>query len=155
MWDALLEAGRATACCPCGLSARDTLRLEAGMALYGHEIDRETTPYEAGLAWVVKLQAGDFIGRDALVQQKETASAASWSASRSPARALPARATTCFRRRDGGHVCSGTWSPTFEKALGTAYVPPRLAEPGTELEIQVRKRTVPAQVVDLPFYRRG
>jgi aminomethyltransferase len=155
LWELLLEEGRGAGVVPAGLGARDTLRLEAAMALYGHELDRDTTPWEAGLDWTVKLEKGDFIGRDALVRQKE---------------AGPARRLVGFEiegrgiAREGhpvlaggetvGRVTSGTWSPTFEKALGMAYVPPRLAAPGNALEVEVRGRRLPARVVPMPFYRR-
>ena len=156
VWDALLEVGQGDGLLPCGLSARDTLRLEAGMALYGHEIDRDTTPYEAGLAWVVKLQAGDFIGRDALVQQKENGVGRQLIGFEVTGKGIARQGYDVLSGGEiVGSVCSGTYSPTFEKALGTAYVPPQLAEPGTEIDIQVRKRTVSAKVVELPFYRRG
>jgi aminomethyltransferase len=150
-WDALVAGGAE----PVGLGARDTLRLEAGMALYGHEIDSTTTPWEAGLDWIVKLGKGDFVGRAAL----------------EAARAEPPRrrlvgfevegkgiARQGHRLLDGGRevgaVTSGTWSPTFERALGMAYVESALAEPGTAIEIDVRGRAVPARVVALPFYKR-
>lgn len=156
VWRALLAAGEADGLLPAGLGARDTLRLEAGMALYGHEIDARTTPLEAGLDWVVKLQKGDFHGRDALAAQQDAGG---------PARRIVgfeiqgrgiARETHEVLRGDEvvGRVRSGTWSPTLEKAIGTADVPAELAAEGTELEIAVRKRRLPAIVVSLPFYRR-
>lgn len=155
IWNLLLDAGREHGLLPAGLGARDTLRLEAGMALYGHELDETTTPWEAGLGWVVKLDKGDFLGRDALVRQKE----------RGPERELAGFEVTGkgIARQDhvvlidgepAGKVTSGTFSPTFEKALGMAYLPAGAAEPGTEITIDVRGRQVPARVVELPFYRR-
>ena len=155
VWDTLLDSGADDGLIPAGLSARDTLRLEAGMALYGHEIDRTTTPLEAGLTWVVKLAKGDFIGRDVLVDQKESGLERRLIGFELTARGI-ARQGHEVRHgdREVGRVTSGTWSPTFEKAIGTAYVPVDLAEPGTELEIAVRKRRLPAVVVELPFYRR-
>lgn len=156
VWRALLDAGGDDGLVPCGLSARDTLRLEAGMALYGHELDRQTTPYEAGLGWVVKLDAGDFVGRDALIRQKEEGVARQLVGFELSAKGIARQGYEVLHAGETvGTVCSGTWSPTYEKALGTAYVPPALATAGTEIDIRVRKRTVPARVVSLPFYRRG
>lgn len=156
VWRRLLEAGGPAGLMPAGLGARDTLRLEAAMALYGHEIDETTTPFEAGLEWVVKLEKGDFVGRAALQAQQ---------AGGGPSRKLAGFAVQgrgIARQghlvvRDGetlGTVTSGTWSPTLEKAIGLAYVPRELAEPGTALALDVRGRTLPAEVVPVPFYRR-
>jgi len=155
IWDALLAAGAPAGLVPAGLGARDTLRLEAGMALYGHEIDRTTTPWDAGLDWIVKLDKGEFTGREALVAARA---------------AGPARRLVGFEvegrgiardghevRADGrrvGAVTSGTFSPTFERALGMAYVETALAEPGTPLAIEVRGRELAARVAPLPFYKR-
>jgi aminomethyltransferase len=156
LWDRLLAAGAPHGLVPAGLGARDTLRLEAGMALYGHELDEETTPFEAGLGWVVKLDKGDFIGRDALVRQREAGIRR-----RLVGFAVQGRGIA----RDGhavladgevvGKVTSGTWSPTFEKALGMAYVPPALGETGLEIALEVRGRRLAGEVADLPFYRRS
>ncbi len=155
VWRRLLETGADHGLEPAGLGARDTLRLEAGMALYGHEIDDTTTPWEAGLGWVVKLDSGDFVGREALARQKEKG---------------PERKLVGFEvvgrgiARDGhgvlvggeeaGRVTSGTWSPTLEKALGMAYLPVATSETGREIELEVRGRRLPGVVADLPFYRR-
>ena len=158
LWSGLLERGAEDGLMPAGLGARDTLRLEAGMALYGHEIDDSTTPFDAGLDWTVKLDKGDFLGRAALVAQREGGG---------PARRLVgfevvgrgiAREGAAVFAAGGsepvGKVTSGTWSPTFEKALGMAYAPPGLAAPGGEVALEVRGRELAAEVVALPFYRR-
>jgi aminomethyltransferase len=152
VWRRLLAAGAV----PAGLGARDTLRLEAAMALYGHEIDETTTPFEAGLAWVVKLEKGDFLGRDALLAER---------AAGVPRQLVGFEVEGRGIARQGhgvvsagakvGEVTSGTWSPTFEKALGLAYVPPALAAAGTRLALDVRGRELPATVVEIPFYRRS
>ena len=152
VWRRLVEAGAV----PAGLGARDTLRLEAAMALYGHEIDDTTTPFEAGLSWVVKLDKGEFLGRDALVAQK---------AAGIPRKLVGFEGQGRGTARQGhpvvseggtvGVVTSGTWSPTFEKALGLAYVPPEMAAPGTPLAIEVRGKALPAVVVEIPFYKRS
>jgi len=155
IWDALLATGEAYGLMPAGLGARDTLRLEAGMALYGHEIDRTTTPWDAGLDWTIKLDKGDFVGRAALVAARE----------RGPSRRLigfEVEGRGIAReghevRVDGavaGKVTSGTFSPTFERALGMAYVAAEHAEPGREIEIDVRGRAVAARLRALPFYKR-
>ncbi len=151
----LLDQGGGAGLVPAGLGARDTLRLEAAMALYGHEMDLETTPYEAGLGWVVKLEKGDFIGRDALARQRREGVHKKLVGFEVRGRGIARDGHPV--KLDGetvGRVTSGTWSPTFEKALGMAYVPPGFAAPGTDLTLDVRGRNVPAEVVPLPFYRR-
>ncbi len=156
LWDVLLEAVRAADGGPVGLGARDTLRLEAGMPLYGNELDRDSNPYEAGLGRVVKLtKTGDFVGRAALEKVARDG----------PARRLvglvvegrgiarhgyPVRAGG----RQTGVVTSGTQSPTLGKPIAMAYVAPADGEPGTVVEIEIRDARVPARVVALPFYRR-
>lgn len=155
VWARLLEAGAPLGLKPAGLGARDTLRLEAAMALYGHEIDDQTTPWEAGLNWVVKLGKGDFIGREALVEQKNSGV---------PRRLIGFEITSRGIARQGhrllegdrelGRVTSGTFSPTLERALGMAYVPTDRSEPGSEFSLEVRGRLLDAKVVELPFYRR-
>jgi glycine cleavage system T protein (aminomethyltransferase) len=155
VWDALLESGAGDGLVPAGLAARDSLRLEAGMALYGHEIDRTTTPYEAGLSWVVKLKKGDFLGRDVLVEQKRAGTERRLIGFEIRGRGIARQGNAVLHQgKEVGPVTSGGWSPSFEKAIGTAYVPSRLAAAGTALEIAVRRRRLEATVVDLPFYRR-
>lgn len=132
------------------------------MALYGHEIDESTTPFEAGLDWVVKLAKGDFLGRDALAAQKERGLTRKLVGFEVAGRGIARQGHEV--KADGSHgseggtvgaVTSGTWSPTFEKALGLAYVPVGLAEPGTPLALDVRGRALAASVVPTPFYRRA
>jgi aminomethyltransferase len=164
LWDALLDAGAAAGLVPCGLGARDTLRLEAGMPLYGNELDRQTNPFEAGLGRFVHLErdeaggARDFVGRDALV-------AASTGARSRQLVGLVLRERGIARhgypvRRAGeaaavGQVTSGSLSPTRGDAIAMAYVPPSAAATGTMLEVVIRDAAVPAEVVPLPFYRRA
>lgn len=156
VWRKLLVAGEAAGLVPAGLGARDTLRLEAGMALYGHELDETTTPLEARLGWTVKLDKGDFIGRDALLAQKELGTSRKLVGFEVDGRRIAREGHPVV---DGGEtvgrVTSGTWSPTFEKPLGMAYVPGEHAEEGSEITLDVRGREVPARVVKLPFYRRS
>ncbi|MCI0344542.1 MAG: glycine cleavage system aminomethyltransferase GcvT [Chloroflexi bacterium] len=154
-WAALEEAGREHGLQPCGLGARDTLRLEAGMPLYGNELDRETTPYEAGLGRVVKLdKEADFVGREALAKAAEAPRK----------RLVGLRVTGRGIARHGhplwvgerrtGSVTSGTQSPTLGYPIAMGYVAPGDAEPGTIVEVEIRDARVGAEVVPLPFYRR-
>lgn len=157
LFEACLDAGREAEVLPVGLGARDTLRLEAALALYGHELDDETTPLEAGLERFVKLDTGGFIGAEAL--QRE--------AQQGPSRRLVgfeleergvARAEHPIVDADDawvGSVTSGAPSPTLGKSIGLGYVPPALAAIGSELGISIRDRRVRARVVAIPFYRRG
>ncbi|MEM9554402.1 MAG: glycine cleavage system aminomethyltransferase GcvT [Acidobacteriota bacterium] len=155
VWTALLEVG-ADDLLPAGLAARDTLRLEAGMALYGHEIDRTTTPYEAGLRWTVKLKQGEFVGRDVLVRQKAEGVGRKLVGLEVTGRGIARQGhAVLVDGEEVGSVCSGTRSPTLEKVIATAYVPTASAEVGTEVELQVRSRRLPAVVVPLPFYKRA
>jgi len=155
VWRRLLAAGAPHGLVPAGLGARDTLRLEAAMALYGHEIDERTTPLEAGLSWVVKLGKGDFLGRAALLEQSEQGVRRTLVGFSVEGRGIARQGHGVLSGGETvGEVTSGTWSPTLEKAIGMAYVPPALAAPGTPLELDVRGRKLPAAVVELPFYRR-
>lgn len=155
VWRRLLATGAPHGLVPAGLGARDTLRLEAAMALYGHEIDERTTPLEAGLSWVVKLAKGDFLGRAALLVQSEQGVRRTLVGFTVEGRGIARQGHGVLSSGEAvGEVSSGTWSPTLEKAIGMAYVPPALAAPGTPLELDVRGRKLPAAVVELPFYRR-
>jgi aminomethyltransferase len=156
VWEALRAAGEGHGLVPVGLGARDTLRLEAGMPLYGNELDEATNPFEAGLARLVKLgKPDDFVGRAALARV----------AAEGPARSLVGlvlRERGIARHgypvlagdRHTGAVTSGTMSPTLGKAIAMAYVSPADAEPGTMLAVEIRGGRVAAEVVTLPFYRR-
>ncbi len=155
LWDRLLEAGAAHGLIPAGLGARDTLRLEAAMALYGHEIDDQTTPLEANLMWAVKLDKGDFVGREALVSAREGGIARRLVGFEVVGKGIARQGHAIVSGDDTvGVVTSGTYSPTFEKALGMAYVPLGSVEPGSPLELDIRGKRVAAVVVPLPFYRR-
>jgi aminomethyltransferase len=143
---------------PAGLGARDTLRFEAGMCLYGNDIDATTTPLEAGLAWIVKLDKGDFIGRDVLARQKEEGVERRLSGFEMVDRGIARHGYPIFLEQDGaeavGEVTSGTQSPTLGKALGMAYLPADATGIGSELFVQIRTRMARARVVELPFYSR-
>ena len=156
VWDALLSRGSAFDLVPAGLGARDTLRMEAGMALYGHELDEETTPWEAGLGWVVKLDGEPFVGREALVRQKEEGVQRRLIGFEVQGRGIARQDHRLLHgEAEVGRVTSGTFSPTFERALGMAYVSVEVAEAGTELEVEIRRRRSPVRLEKLPFYRRS
>lgn len=154
LWEALLEAGGAEGIAPCGLGARDTLRLEAAMPLYGHELSATINPYAAGLGWAVKLDKGDFVGREPLRAFKADPGAKR-AGLELPGRRIARQGAPVLR--DGepiGEVTSGTFSPTLQKSIALAYVPPDAAAPGAALEVDVRGHLEPARVVPLPFYKR-
>jgi aminomethyltransferase len=157
LWDALLGAVREAGGGPIGLGARDTLRLEAGMPLYGNELDTATTPFDAGLERVVKLdKPGDFVGRTALERV-----AADGPRKRLVGLVVEGRGIARHGypvhagERRSGIVTSGTQSPTLGVPIAMAFVAPTDAEPGTMLDIEIRDARVPARVVPLPFYRRS
>ncbi len=152
LWEELLRRGAK----PCGLGARDTLRLEAGMPLYGHELNEEIDPLQAGLSWAVKLDKGAFRGREALLKKKDD-----------PARKVRVGLELVGKRiaREGaavleegktvGTVTSGTFSPTFGKTIAMAYVDRAYQADGTKLAVDVRGKPESAQVVPLPFYKQS
>ena len=154
LWDALLEAGGPLGLIPCGLGARDTLRLEAAMPLYGHELSPAINPYEAGLGLFVKLGKPEFIGRAALEAARPVSR-----------RRVGLEVTGRGIAREGcpvwdggrqiGAVTSGTHCPWLGKAMALAMVETAYGEPGTQLEVEIRGRRVAAQVVKTPFYKRG
>jgi aminomethyltransferase len=155
-WEALLEAGTPMGVVPTGLGARDTLRLEAGMPLYGHELSEEIHPYQAGLGYACHLVGYDFPGRDALLKiEKEplrlTRVGLETSDRRVPRQGCPILSGS----RHIGEVTSGTFSPTLQKPIAMGYVPPEFAEVGTELQIDIRGHISPARVVPIPFYNRN
>ena len=156
LWDALFAAGQGAGLLPIGLGARDTLRLEAGMPLYGNELDRETTPFDAGLGRVVKLEKpDDFVGRAALEKVAETGPSKRLVGLVMQGRGIARHGYPVHAGdRSTGVITSGTQSPTLGKAIAMAYVAPEDCETGTILEVEIRDQRVPAEVVDLPFYRR-
>ena len=154
IWAALMSGGDVT---PAGLGARDTLRLEMGMALYGNDIDDTVTPYEANLAWLVKLGSKDrFVGRDALVAQKAAGVPRKLVGFTLPVRNVPRHGMPVFC--DGvasGVVCSGTVGPSVGIPVGTCYLPTAAAKPGTAFEVEIRGTRVTATVAALPFWPHG
>ena len=155
LWNRLLVTGCDRGLIPCGLAARNTLRLEAAYRLYGHDMDQTTTPLEAGLGWVVKLAKGNFIGRDALLKQKEEGLKRKLVGfemlDRAPARdGYP----VVIGDKQVGVVTSGSPAPFLKKNIGLAYLPTESATVGTRLAVVIRGRNAPAQVVETPFYKR-
>lgn len=154
LWQALREAGAEFGLIPCGLGARDTLRLEASMPLYGHEMDEDTTPLEAGLTLGVRMEKPEFIGRDAIL------------AAGDPSRVrvgLVAKGRGIMREHMDvyagetlvGHTTSGTFAPHLKRAIAMARIDVACTTPGTELEVEVRGRRIAAEVVPMPFYKHG
>ena len=156
LWEVLLEAVVARGGLPIGLGARDTLRLEAGMPLYGNELDLDTNPYEAGLGRVVKLtKTGDFVGRSALERASRDGPSRRLVGLVVEGRGIARHGYPVWSgERRTGVVTSGTQSPTLGVPIAMAYVAPSDAEPGTVVDIEIRDARVPARVVALPFYRR-
>lgn len=155
VWQELLAAGAPFSIRPAGLAARNTLRLEVRYALYGNDIDETTTPWEAGLGWIVKMHKGDFIGREALEQQKQQGVVRKLVGFEMVDRGIPRDHFPVYV--DGkpfGHVTSGSFSPSLQKGIGLTYLPVSGAETGTEFEIDRRGKRLRAKVVETPFYKR-
>ena len=150
----LLEEGRADGAMPCGLGARDTLRLEAKMALYGNDIDDTVTPWEADLGWIVKMKKGDFLGRDALERQKAEGVPRKLVGFEMVDRGIARHGYPARTAQGDGTVTSGTHSPTFGKPIGLALLPAHAAGVGAEFEVDIRGRDAKARVVETPFYKR-
>ena len=156
LWDALLEAGTPLGLAPVGLGARDTLRLESAMPLYGHELSAAITPLQAGLSRFVKFDKGDFIGRDALLKQDQSGDYTRLAGLVLTDRGIPRAGYQVFMGETVvGEVTSGGQAPYLEKAIALALVSPRYTEPGITLAVGIRDRSVPAEVAALPFYKRG
>ena len=155
LWQALLDAGQAVGLKPAGLGARDTLRLEAGMRLYGNDLDEQTNPLEAGLDWAVKLDK-DFIGREAIAQAKAHGLARIAVGLRMLDRSISRHGyRVLYQGQPVGLISSGNVSFTLGYNIALAYVPPALSKLGTSLAVEVRGAAAPAEVVALPFYRRS
>jgi aminomethyltransferase len=156
LWEEVLRAGAEFGIKPCGLGARNTLRLEAGMALYGHEIHASISPWEAGLGWIVKLDKGDFVGREALLAGRERGVARKLMGFEMTGRGIGRDGYEVYV--DGaatGWVTSGGPSPTLNKNIGMCYLPSALAQVGRTIHIMVRGVPVPAVAVPYPFYKRA
>ena len=157
VWQALLQSGRSFEVLPCGLGARDTLRLEAGMRLYGNDIDESTTVLDAGLGWIVGWDKPSFTGRDTLLNQKKAGATRSMVGFElvDPGIARYGHPVVDGHGREVGVVTSGTQTPFLKKSIGMAYVPPVAAAIGSDLIIDIRGRRARARVVPMPFYRRA
>jgi aminomethyltransferase len=157
LFDDLLEAGRGDGLKPCGLGARDTLRMEVGLPLYGHELDRSTTPFEAGLTPFIRF-GRNFIGEAAIAAQRESGTGRRLIGIRTEdARSIARQGYKLYRGNDPiGAVTSGTFAPSFNRPLAIAYVAAaHQPKPGDALAVEIRNRREPATVVALPFYRRA
>ena len=156
IWNEILDAGAEFGIKPCGLGARNTLRLEAKMALYGHEIHASLTPYEADLAWIVKLDKGDFTGKAALAKQKSQGVTRKLAGFEMTGRGIGRDGYEVYL--DGspaGWVTSGGPSPTLGKNIGLCYLPAHRAKPGQPIQIMIRNQPVEAVTVATPFYKRA
>jgi aminomethyltransferase len=155
VWNAILAAGAPCGIKPCGLGARNTLRLEAAMSLYGHEIGASITPFDAGLGWIVKMDKGDFVGRDALIKQRERGVTRALAGFEMRGRGIA---------RDGyevvldglqaGWVTSGSPAPGLNRNIGLCFLPAGRANVGEKIGILIRNQTVEAEIVPTPFYKR-
>ena len=153
LWNALMASGTVV---PAGLGARDTLRLEMGMALYGNDIDDTVTPLEANLAWLVKLKKGEFVGSSVLNDQKAHGVTKKLVGFTLPDRNIARHGYPVFAGgAPSGEVRSGTLSPTLGTPIGTAYLPTELAKEGNTFEVEIRGKRVPATVVKPPFYKNA
>lgn len=155
VWNTIMDAGAAEGIKPCGLGARNTLRLEAKMALYGHEIDDKITPLEADLGWIVKFDKGDFIGKAALERQLAAGLTRKLVGFEMRGRGIGRDGyEVLLAGKPAGWVTSGSPSPTLNKNIGLCYLPVNHARPGEKIEIVVRNQPVEAEIVPTPFYKR-
>jgi aminomethyltransferase len=156
IWEAILGEGKDLGIKPVGLGARDTLRLEAALMLYGNDIDETTTVMEAGLKWLVKFEKGDFLGRDELLKQKNEGLVRKIAGFEVEGRGIARSHYPVFVSGERvSEVTSGTYSPFLKKSIGLTYLPIEFTEVGTEFEIDIRGDMVKAKVIPLPFYRRS
>ena len=159
VWTRVLAAGHRHCAQPAGLGARDTLRTEVCYPLYGHELDENTSPIEAGLGFFVALDKGDFVGRKALADQKANGPKKKCIAFKMPDKSAPPRPhyaiwSTGPKSTRIGEVVSGTQSPSLGIGIGLGYVPPEYVAPGNTIEIEIRGKRSPAQIVKKPIYQK-
>ena len=159
LWKEVFEAGQSLGLAPAGLGARDTLRTEAGYSLYGHELNSETTPIEAGLGWVVANHKINFIGKDTCVTQKRDGTSRKCISFKMIGKSAPPRENyiifdSCEGKREIGQVTSGTLSPSLSYGIGLGYVESNYAKSGTSIEIEIRNNRFPAEVVKRPIFRK-
>ncbi len=156
IWEAILEQGQGSGLFPVGLGARDTLRLEATLMLYGNDIDETSTVFEAGLGWLVKFKKGDFLGREALLKQKEEGITRKLVGFEILETGIARSHYPVFIKGDKvSEVTSGSYSPYLKKSIGLTYLPLTSTEIGTEIEVGIREKKIKAQVVSTPFYKRS
>ncbi len=157
VWDQLVEKGQARGLKPAGLGARDLLRLEMGFLLYGNDIDEETTPLEAAAEWTVNFEKGEFVGRQALLTQKQAGPTRLFLGFELLEKAVPRHGFKVLSPQSQpiGEVTSGNLSPLLQKGIGLAYMPPQYAEPGTAILIDIRGKAVPGKIVKTPFYKKS
>jgi aminomethyltransferase len=158
VWDTLMNTGQSWGLKPAGLGARDLLRLEMGYLLYGNDIDERTTPIEAGAEWAVRFEKGDFIGKPALLTQKQAGLSRRFVGFELLEKAVPRHGfkilSVSSPQSSIGEVTSGNLSPILQKGIGLGYVSPTYSELGTDLFIDIRGKAVPAKVVKPAFYKR-
>ena len=155
VWNSILEAGREFGIQPCGLGARDTLRLEAGMCLYGNDINEDTTPLEARISFVVKFDKDEFIGKEALLKQKEEGLKRRRSGIKMLERGIPRRGYGIYKNGEKiGEITSGTFSPFLENGIGMGYVKIEYDNEGEKVTVDIRGKQLKAEIIKLPFYQR-
>ncbi len=155
VWNSILEAGREFGIQPCGLGARDTLRLEAGMCLYGNDIDEDTTPLEARISFVVKFDKDEFIGKEALLKQKEEGLKRRRIGIKMLERGIPRKGYGIYKNGEKiGEITSGTFSPFLEKGIGMGYVKIEYDNEGEKVTVDIRGKQLKAEIIKLPFYQR-
>jgi aminomethyltransferase len=154
VWNAILEAGKPFGIEPCGLGARDTLRLEAGLCLYGNDIDENTTPLEARLGFVVKFQKDNFIGKSALLKQKEEGVKRRRVGLQMVGQGIPRQGFKIYNDKGEniGHVTSGIFSPLLKRGIAMAYIQAQQAQEGNIVNIEIRGKPAKAKIVPFPFY---
>jgi aminomethyltransferase len=154
-WAALMEAGKPFGIGPAGLGARDTLRLEMGYCLYGHDIDQTTNPIEAGLGWITKVDKGMFLGREPIATMVQKGSGRKLVGFTSPDRLVPRQGYAIRTAgKQVGAVTSGTFSPSLQQSIGMGYVDAGWAAPGAQLLVAVRDKEVPVTLTTLPFLKK-
>jgi len=156
LWDSIMDAGKEFAIKPVGLAARDTLRLEMGYCLYGHDINDETSPIEAGLEWITKFNPGRiFVDHDLLLNQKNKGVTRKLIGFEMIDRGIPRQHYQLFNKTGEmiGEVTSGTMSPSLKNGIGMAYITTEYARPDTEIRIKIREKMLAAKIVKMPFYK--
>jgi len=156
VWNSILDKGESYGILPAGLGARDTLRLESGLCLYGNDIDDQTTPLEADLAWIVAFDKNNFIGKDALIEQKDEGISRKLIGFELLEKGgIPRKGYPIFKNGDKiGKVTSGNYAPYLEKQIGMGYIPVNLGSPDTRIKIKIRNRKIETKIVNKPFYNR-